>query len=161
MRRHLILFFLALFLFISCKDKKKSGNVIEKGEMASMLSEVHMIDGAMALHVMKDSLYKYGTNRYGLLFKKHGVDSALFNKSVKYYAARPDEMMEIYDSITVVLQFKSDSLSKVYAKIMDKQVREIKAKADAENKRKADSVKRDSIKAAAKPIKLKLNQRIK
>ena len=115
----------------------------------------------MSLHILKDSLYKYGTNRYGLLFKKHGVDSALFNKSVKYYAARPDEMMEIYDSITVVLQFKSDSLSKVYAKIMDKEAKQVKAKADAETKRKADSVKRDSIKAAAKPIKLKLNQRIK
>ena len=160
MRRHLILFFWALFLLVSCKDGKE-GDIIEKGEMVRMLTDVHIIDGAIAQQVVKDSLYKYGTNRYGLVFKKYGVDSALFNKSVKYYAARPEEMMEIYDSVTVVLQFKSDSLGKVSIKIAEKEAKKLQAKAKAESKRKADSIRRDSIKAAAKPVKLKLNQRIK
>jgi len=161
MRRHLILFFLALFLFISCKDDKTGGDIIEKGKMVHMLSDVHITDGAIAMHVMKDSLYKYGTNRYGLLFKKYGVDSVLFNKSVKYYAARPDEMMEIYDSITVLMDFKSDSLDKVNAKILEKEIKKLGAKRKAEAKRKADSIRLDSINAAAKLIKLKLKTRIK
>jgi hypothetical protein len=152
---------LALFLFISCNDDKTGGDIIEKDKMVHMLADVHIIDGVITSHVVKDSIYKYGTNRYGQLFKKYGVDSALFNKSVKYYSGRPDEMMELYDSVTVVLQFKSDSLGKVNNKIMEKQIKLLEAKGKAEKKRKADSLKRDSIKAAAKPVKLKLNQRIK
>jgi len=160
MRRHLILFFLALFLFVSCKDDNPPGDIIEKGKMVHMLSDVHIIDGAMSSYAMKDSLYKYGTNRYGLVFKKYGVDSALFNKSVKYYAIRPDEMMELYDSISVILQSKSDSVNKVSAKIAEKESKRLMAKGNAERKRKADSLKIDSTTKAAKAIKLKLHTRV-
>lgn len=161
MRRHLILFFSALFLIISCKDDKTAGDIIEKDKMVHILSDVHITDGSMNLHSMKDSLYKYGNNRYALLFKKHGIDSALFNKSIKYYAAMPDEMMEIYDSVTVVLEHKNDSLGKVSIKIAEKAAKQLQAKAKAEEKRKADSLRRDSINQVGKPVKLKLNQRIK
>ncbi|MGY3212180.1 DUF4296 domain-containing protein [Mucilaginibacter sp. HD30] len=160
MRRHLILFFSALFLFMSCKQDKTPGDIIEKDKMVHMLSDVHIINGSLSSHVAKDSLYKYGTNRYGLLFKKYGVDSALFNKSVAYYAGRPDEMTELYDSVTVVLQFKIDSLSEVNAKIAEKETKKLRAKFEAEKKRKADSLRLDSTTKASKAIKLKLHTRI-
>ncbi|MFD0749042.1 DUF4296 domain-containing protein [Mucilaginibacter calamicampi] len=160
MRKHLILFFLALFLLVSCKDGKTSGDVIEKDRMVRILSEVHIIDGTISQHGAKDSLYKYGTNRYGLLFKKYGVDPALFNRSVKYYAERPEEMTELYDSVAVLLQITSDSLDKIQAKKMQNELKQLQEKNNAENKRRADSISRDSAKKAAQPIKLKIDSRI-
>ena len=159
MHKHLILFFSALFLLDSCKQNKTSDNVIAKDRMVRVLSEVHIINGTLTQQGVKDSLYKYGTNRYKQLFKKYGIDSALFNKSLKYYSARPKDMMEIYDSVTVVLNFKNDSLSKIHAKAMEKETKDLEAKGKAEAKRKADSVRRDSINNLAKPVKLRLRQK--
>ena len=149
MRRHLILFFLALFLFISCKDDKTAGDIIEKDKIVQMLSDVHIIDGALVLHTAKDSLYKYG------------VDSALFNKSVKYYSATPDEIIGIYEQVEALLKIKSDSIEKVQAKLLELANKRMEAKNKAERKRKADSLSRDSIKKAKKAIQLKLNKEIK
>jgi hypothetical protein len=142
MRRHLILFFSALFLFISCKDSGGAADVIEKDKMVKILCDLHIIDGTMTSYGAKDSLYKYGTNRYSLLFKKYGVDSALFNKSLKYYTSDPDEIVKMYEQVENILTTK------------------LEAKGRAEEKRKADSLRRDSIKRSAKPIQLKLNKRI-
>lgn len=132
--------------------------------MVQMLCDVHLVDGTMLLYGPKDSLYKYGTNRYGVLFKKYGVDSATFNKSMKYYTARPDEIIAIYDRVTALLNEKSDSTGKVQAKIMAAEVKQLAAKGKKLNdniakQRKLNLLKRDSVKAAEK-IKLRLKKRI-
>lgn len=160
MRTHLILFFLALFLLVSCQGNKTAGNVIAKEKMVQILSDIHIIDATLLTYGPKDSLYKYGTNRFGVLFKKYGVDSALFNKSLKYYAAAPDEMIDIYNQIDALLKAKNDSIGKVHAKNMELETKRLEAKGKAEKKRKADSLRFDSIKKAAKAIKLKINKRI-
>ena len=161
MRRHLLLFFSGLFLIISCTDNKTSGDIIEKDKMVQILCDLHIIDGTMAAYGPKDSLYKYGTNRYGLLFKKYGVDSASFNKSVKYYSATPDKIIAIYEQVEALLKIKSDSIEKVQAKLLELANKRMEAKNNAERKRKADSISRDSIKKAKKAIQLKLNKEIK
>jgi hypothetical protein len=160
MRRHLILFFSALFLFISCKDSGSAGDVIEKDKMVKILCDLHIIDGTMTSYGAKDSLYKYGTNRYSLLFKKYGIDSALFNKSLKYYTSDPDEIVKMYEQVENILKTKNDSISKIQAKIAEREMKKLEAKGRAEKRRKADSLRRDSIKRSAKPIQLKLNKRI-
>ncbi len=160
MRAHLILFFLALFLLVSCQGNKTAGNVIAKEKMVQILSDIHIVDGTLLTYGPKDSLYKYGTSRFGVLFKKYGVDSALFNKSLKYYTAAPDEMIDIYNRIDALLKAKSDSIGKVNAKNMELEAKQLEAKGKAEKKRKTDSLRFDSIKKAAKVIKLKINKRI-
>ena len=155
MRKHLILFFSALFLLAACKDDQHADNVIPKDKMIKVLADVHITDGSLMLYGPNDSLYKYGTNRYIQVFKKHGIDSATFNRSVKYYAMRPDDMIEIYDSLTKLLNTKSDSVTKIQAKINEKEAKALEAK----GKKRLDSLKRDSIKAA-KAIKLKTNKKV-
>ena len=158
MRRQLLLFFSALFLLFSCKDKT-AGNVIEKEKMAHMLAEVHIVDGTLVVYGAKDSLYKYGANRYMSIFKKYGVDSAAFKKSLKYYAGVPDDMIAIYNRVDTILKVKIDSITKVQAKIVNQQIKQLEKKRKAESKLKADSLRRDSIKQA-ETIKLKLKRRI-
>jgi hypothetical protein len=160
MRRHLLLFFSALFLLVACKDNKGTDDVIEKDKMALILSDVHLVDGTMMTYGAKDSLYKYGTNRYALLFRKYGIDSPALNRSVKYYTARPDEMIEIYDRIEKILKAKTDSISKVQAMEAAAEAKKMDAKSKAEKKRRVDSLKRDSAKIA-EATKLKLSRRIK
>ncbi len=155
MRKHIILFFSALLLLASCKGSLIGDDVIAKDKMVQMLTDIHIIDGSLTVYAANDSLYKYGTNRYALLFKKYGVDTAYFNKSLRHYIAKSDEIVAIYDSVNVVLKRKSDSIGRVQAKIIQLETRRMQAKTKAEQKRKADSLKRDSIRSSGK-IKLKL-----
>src|SRR5215217_5406952 len=159
MRKHLLLFFLALLFIVACSSNKKDDNVINQEKMMLILSDMHIVDGAVLIHGSADSLYKYGTKRYGLVLKKYGIDSASLNKSLKYYAGQPDEMIKIYDGIAKMLSAKSDSITKVQREQQKLETKRIEAKAKAEKKRKADSLKRDSIKAV-KTIKLKTNKTI-
>jgi len=159
MRKQLILFFLALFLLAACSSNNDTANVIKKDKMVRLLCDVHLIDGSMALHAAKDSMYKYGTNRYGLLFKKYNVDSAAFKNSMKYYAARPDDMINIYEEIGKLLIKRSDSTAKALMKITERQIKTRGAKETAESKRKHALIRRDSVKSS-KALQLKINRRI-
>lgn len=141
MRRHLILFFSALFLLVACIEEDKPADIINKDKMVKILLDVHLVDGSLMVFGAKDTIYKYATNRYGLLFKKHGVDSATFKKSVKYYAGKPDELVKMYDEVADILKAKKDSVSKLQSKFVAREARKRAAK------NKADSLKRDSIKA--------------
>jgi hypothetical protein len=64
----------------------------------------------------QDTLYKYGTYRYLVLFKKFHTDSAQFRRSYKYYANQPEKLVAIYDQVLKNLQAKSDSITKLLAK---------------------------------------------
>lgn len=159
MRKHLLLFFSALLFIVACSGNKRDGSIIDPDKMVLILTDIHLVDGSMMIYGMSDSLYKYGTNRYSLIFKKHGIDSASFNKSLKYYSGEPDEIIKIYDSVDKLLTAKSDSISKVQAAKTKLEAKRNEAKAKAEQKRKADSLKRDSVQAI-KTLKFKKNKTI-
>ncbi len=159
MRKHLLLFFSALLFVVACNSDKPDGNIIDQDKMVLILSDIHLVDGSLMIHGANDSLYKYGTNRYGLVFKKYGIDSALFNNSLKYYSGDPEEMIKIYDNVGKVLAAKNDSTSKVQAKQTALEVKRHEAKVKAEQKRKADSIKRDSAQRI-KALQLKTNRKL-
>lgn len=153
MQKHLILFFLALFGLTACVNKAKPDYVVEKDKMTRLLVDVHLIDGSLATQLVRDSLYKYGTSRYQQLFKQYGIDSGIFKKSLKYYAAQPDELITIYDSVTAILNAKSASLTLVQQKQGEKDAKKnaaaIKATTDSVKRRQLkDSIKRDSLRKA-------------
>ncbi|PJJ84752.1 DUF4296 domain-containing protein [Mucilaginibacter auburnensis] len=157
MRKHLTLFFSALIFIASCKDNKGDTGVIDKNKMALILTDIHLVDGTMMMHGANDSIYKYGTNRYKQVFKKYGIDTALFNKSIKYYAGEPEQMVLIYDQIGKLLAAKIDSTGKVQSKQISAEARRNQAKTKAAQKK--DSLERDSVKNA-KSLKLKINQKV-
>jgi Domain of unknown function (DUF4296) len=130
MHKYKVLFFSLLLLLCACGGNSMPDDVIKPDRMASLLTQVHLADGAM-YNVMQlpDSLYKYGTDRYLQLFKSFHTDSVQFKKSMQYYSSNPELLVAIYDQVTISLKAKSDSMSKVYQQEMLK-----------ENKRKQDSL---------------------
>jgi hypothetical protein len=166
MRKHIILFFLAL-LFFACNRVKTPDGIIKEDVMIPLLVDIHIIDGSLANESTVDSLYKYGTGRYIYIFKKYHTDPAKFKKSIKYYTLQTDNMIKMYSEVARILQAKADSLTQLQEKEVekDKLLREKLAKQEAKKakeKAKQDSIKlkKDSVKNAGKtkPVKKKSKQ---
>ena len=114
MRKYITLFFSASLFLFSCKNDKTPDDIIPHDRMVNLMTEVHLIDGRMySIVISQDSLAKYGTLRYDALFKRYHTDSAQFNKSMKYYVRRPEELQKMYEKILSNLRQKSDSLMKI------------------------------------------------
>jgi hypothetical protein len=116
MRKHIILFFSALLFFVACKEGNDTKDIIKQDMMVRLLADVHIVDGSLATQPNADSLYKFGTGRYMLLFKQYHTDSAQFKRSVAYYAKQPEILVKMYDNVTKLLQAKADSISAIVAK---------------------------------------------
>jgi len=142
MRKHIILFFSALLFLYACNQDKNAKDILDEDDMANVLTNVHMVDGSLALQAGGDSLYKYGTGRYIYLFKQLHLDTAKFKRSMRYYTANPDVLIKIYDVVSKNLQTKYDSINKVVtaenakkaAQQQKEQIKNAKLKADSINK---------------------------
>jgi hypothetical protein len=114
MHKYNKLFFSVLIFLIACKGSKSPGDIIDQVQMTSLLTEIHIADGTMYNTMqLPDTLYKYGTDKYLVIFKKFHTDSAGFRRSFKYYSAHPDLLANIYEQITINLKQKSDSINKI------------------------------------------------
>jgi hypothetical protein len=114
MHKYNILFFSVLLFWVSCIGSSAPPGIIKEGQMISLLTELHIIDGSMYnTSQAPDSLYKYGLGKYLDLFKKFHTDSAQFRKSFKYYTSNPDELSAMYEQVYANIQQKSDSLTKL------------------------------------------------
>lgn len=116
MRKYNSLFFSVLLLLAACHSGPPDG-IIEQNKMVNLLTDVHIIDGSLYATVqVPDSLYYHGNGKFNALFKRYHVDSAQFRKSFKYYTAKPDIMLDMYNKVVDKLQFKIDSINGVKAK---------------------------------------------
>jgi hypothetical protein len=161
MRIYKILFFLPLLFLLSCKDKEAAG-ILSHEEMQALLVDVHIVDGALyEVSGEPDSLFKYGSGKYEVVFKKHHTDSTQFRKSYLYYTKRPDELFKIYEKVVPAIKVKADSAATLKRKADSLENVKLQKRNEAIAKRAADSIKRigskkfkaDSIKKlkAAKP----------
>jgi len=117
MRKHIILFFSALLLFVACKFDNTPKGVVKKDKMTAILADLHLVDGSIySFNQSPDSLYEKANGRYVALFKKHHTDTAEFNRSLKYYSLHPDKMEDMYTDVLKGLQKKQDSLNAIINK---------------------------------------------
>ncbi|TWI98067.1 uncharacterized protein DUF4296 [Mucilaginibacter frigoritolerans] len=117
MRKYITLFFSVTFFLYACKGDKTPAGIIKHDQMVSLLTDVHIIDGSLySVQQTPDTLYKYGSGKYRALFKRYGIDTAQFRRSMKYYASQPTEMGAMYDQILANLKVKIDSLNKIQSK---------------------------------------------
>ena len=117
MRKYITLFFSVTFFLYACKGDKTPAGIIKHNQMVSLLTDVHIIDGSLySVQQTPDTLYKYGYDKYHALFKRYGVDTAQFRRSMKYYASQPTEMGAMYDEILANLKVKIDSVNKIQLK---------------------------------------------
>ncbi|WP_158828551.1 DUF4296 domain-containing protein [Mucilaginibacter lacusdianchii] len=111
MRIYIILFFLVPILF-SCKSSTPP-EILDKDQMADVLVDVHLVNGTLAtVPQLPDSLYKYGINKYQVVFKNHHTDSTQFRKSFKYYVSKPDQLDAVYEQVVEKLKKKTESFTK-------------------------------------------------
>ena len=141
MQKYNILFFSLLTFYLGCKSDRVPDNIIQPDRMAGLLTEIHLTDGSM-YNVMQvpDSLYKYGTAKYLLVFKTFHTDSNQFKKSLQYYSQNPEMLVKMYEQISASLKQKSDSLNVANQKQIA-----------ADTKRRDDSLKKLPKQPALQP----------
>ncbi|MBS1521694.1 MAG: DUF4296 domain-containing protein [Bacteroidetes bacterium] len=132
MHKYNKLFFSVLIFLAACSSNKTPEGIIPQDKMTNLLTDIHIVDGSM-YNVMQlpDSLYKYGTDKYLMVFRKYHTDSLQFKKSFQYYAAHPEKMEAIYEQITATIKLKSDSVNKLN---LDKINKDNKRRTDSLNK---------------------------
>lgn len=132
MHKYNKLFFSVLIFLAACGGNKIPDGIIAQDKMTQLLTDIHIVDGSM-YNVMQfpDSLYKYGTEKYQMVFRKYDTDSVQFKKSFQYYTSNPDKLQAIYDQITINIKQKSDSVNKLN---LDKINKDNKRRTDSLNK---------------------------
>ena len=92
-------------LFIAC-DRRPS-DVMDKQQMADVLTDVHITESAVELSQKKIS--KMPKHLYSnSVFEKHGITKEDFDRSVEWYALHPEKYIEVYD----IVENRLDSLAK-------------------------------------------------
>jgi hypothetical protein len=91
-------------------DRKPAG-LIDEGEMAGILTEVHIAEARvsrLSLTSIDSSQVAY-KHMEKQIFKKFGVDTAAYRKSYVFYSSHPANMEVIYKQVTKNLQKKIDA----------------------------------------------------
>jgi len=136
--------------------------------MGNVLYDMHIADGYSNGIPGIDSSRKVAAAYYKGIYKKYGIDSALYNKSLKFYGDNPEVFSKVYEKLVKELSreksrlIKADSLfnlqlakqSRIKFKKDSIKIADSIAKTPAfkkeQLKKKADSVKKaDSLKKLA------------
>lgn len=70
--------------------------------------DVHLADGQLS-SIAIDSARLHLDGYYQAIFNHYGIDSATFDRSIRYYAGRPVILNEIYDEVEKRLQSINDA----------------------------------------------------
>lgn len=107
------------------------------------MHDIHIADGYIQTIYVPDSAKKVAASFYGGIYKKFGIDSALYSKSLDYYMLNPRVMDGIYGKVTAALTKEKKIITRADSLEFDK---ELKARL---KRKKADSIKTaDSVKKA-------------
>lgn len=130
---------LVFFFLVSCGEKTPDG-IISQKQMPNILLDVHLADGQLSSMPI-DSARAYLDSYYEAVFNRYGIDSATFERSVRYYASRPGIMNEFYNTI----EKRLESINETEQQTMNVQY---------ESRRTIDSIQRirrlDSVNRVAK-----------
>lgn len=116
MQKYISLFFSVLLFLTACQSEKQPKGVLNEKDMVSLLLDIHLTDGTVyQVPQVPDSLYKYSSQKYVALFKRHHTTDAAYKTSLKYYSKQPERILAIYSKIETIIKAKVDSLNKVTA----------------------------------------------
>ena len=94
-----ILGFSLLFVLLSSCSIKPSG-VLSQRQMVDVLFDIHKADATISV----TSPYRTAADNreyYNRVFAKWNVTKENFDRSLEWYATRPDDLLDIYDSVRV------------------------------------------------------------
>ncbi|MCX2479645.1 DUF4296 domain-containing protein [Pedobacter sp. MC2016-15] len=143
-----------VFLIAGCKPVIPK-DIIQPHDIRLVLYDMHVADGYVSTIPIPDSARKVAASYYNAIYKKYGIDSAKYTRSMNYYYDHVESLSSIYKDVTANLQKSKDSMDKVQAKILKKEEAIKKFKKDSADKAdpkrviaRADSlkkVKKDSL----------------
>jgi len=100
-------YLLVLLAVIACSKMDKPERIEEK-KMAQILADIHLDEaniGSMGISSMDSSLLMYHFLERKTL-KRHGVDSLAFVKSFESYAKEPEDFIQLYAQVKLVVAEK-------------------------------------------------------
>jgi hypothetical protein len=157
--KNVILPVIFLFLFITGCKPPVPKDLIQPEEMGKILYDIHLVDSYLNTIPNVDSSKIIAASYYKGIYKKFNVDSALYNRSMNFYADNPEIFSEIYKGLTSQLSKQKSDIVKADS------LESVKLKKLAAVKAKKDSLKLlDSIKkfpASRRQILLKRADSIK
>jgi hypothetical protein len=155
---------LLLFLVAGCKPEVPK-DILQPEEMAPVLYDMHIADGYISTIPIPDSARKVGASYYKAIYKKYGIDSARYTKSMNYYYDHVDLLSGIYKDVTADLKKSKDSIDKIQSRILKKEEAARKLKKDIADRANPKLVlaRADSLKKAKKDSldKIKLENKAK
>jgi hypothetical protein len=110
--------FLLTFLLTACGLDDKPKDLIAEDKMAIALVDIHLLESYVNdFHLGNgdSSLVVYQKMKVDTL-KKYGLDSANFNRSLKYYIMNPELLKNIYTEVKNNLEAKKKKISELEAK---------------------------------------------
>ncbi|MBC7567047.1 MAG: DUF4296 domain-containing protein [Pedobacter sp.] len=136
------------------------GDIIQPDDMALVLNDIHIVDGYITT-VRPDSSKIIAASLYKGIYKKFGVDSAKFYKSMEYYYKNPTVMDGIYKRVNAGLLKQKLKLIKIDSLSTVKVQAQAKRKAKRDSIMSADSVKKVILKKKTDSVnKVKSKKRI-
>ncbi|MCX2451657.1 DUF4296 domain-containing protein [Pedobacter sp. PLR] len=106
------LYILSFFLLISACKPGIPKDIIQPDKMPGVLSDIHVVDGYITTIPAVDSAKKVASSYYKGIYKKYGVDSAMFARSMAYYNANPKLLDDIYTLVIQDLSRQKDVITK-------------------------------------------------
>ncbi len=116
------LFFIFGMILLACNRKKVPDNVMPKDKMVNVLVDMHLADAVLSRVNNQDTMLMMASSKYYLIFKKYGIDSAKFTRSLKYYNYQPDEFAKLYAQVVDSLNAKipKDKIIKKKKRVLEK-----------------------------------------
>jgi hypothetical protein len=93
--------FFLFFLFASCSEKPVEipADVINRDEMASILTDISLAQASYSVRVHADSV-KYKMSDYvNQVLIQHSTEKDKFLLSLKFYGEHPEVLQQVYDSV--------------------------------------------------------------
>jgi hypothetical protein len=103
-----LILLLSVLLSGSCTSRKKKldrSNLIPKKELISIITDVYITDGLMAIPTIRDHYTPVDSvSSYRDVIVKHGYTKEVMDKTLKYYyIKKPKVLIQIYDQVLAAL----------------------------------------------------------
>ncbi len=97
-----------IFLLSCGEEQGKEKDIVNSGTMARILVDIHLAEGKVnQAKLPLDTALSYYKFLEGEIYEKYNVDSAAFNKSMRYYTVNIRELDKIYEIVLDSLNLMS------------------------------------------------------
>ncbi len=88
--------------------------IIQPSEMEKVLFDIHVVDGYLVTFTNQDTVKIVASSYYNGIYKKFGIDSVLFKKSMDYYYSHPVILNQIYTNVEKKFVLENEKYDKKY-----------------------------------------------